>query len=51
MEFVSADPSVVRSIQQRVLLNAWLRARSQPRGLPPQPSTFTPTGSPANSLI
>jgi hypothetical protein len=50
MEFVSADPSVVRSIQQRVLLNAWLRARSQPRGLP-QPSTFTPTGSPANSLI
>jgi hypothetical protein len=34
MEFVSADPSVVRSIQQRVLLNAWLRARSQPRGLP-----------------
>jgi hypothetical protein len=34
MEFVSADPSVVRSIQQRVLLNAWLRARRQPSGLP-----------------
>jgi len=25
MEFVSANPSVVRSIKQRVLLNAWLR--------------------------
>lgn len=34
MEFVSADPSVVRSIQHRVLLNAWLRARRQPSGLP-----------------
>ena len=26
MEFVSANPSVVRSIKQRVLLNTWLRA-------------------------
>ncbi len=34
MEFVSADPSVVRSIQQRVLLNAWHRARRQPSALP-----------------
>lgn len=34
MEFASANPSVVRSIKQRVLLNAWLRARSLPHGLP-----------------
>jgi hypothetical protein len=36
MEFASANPSVVRSVKQRVLLNAWLRARTapQPRVLP-----------------
>jgi hypothetical protein len=34
MEFVSANPSVVRSIKQRVLLNAWLRAQREPRPLP-----------------
>lgn len=34
MEFESAHPSVVRSIKQRVLLNAWLRASRQPRTLP-----------------
>jgi hypothetical protein len=34
MEFESADPSVVRSIKQRELLNAWLRAHHQPRTLP-----------------
>jgi hypothetical protein len=31
MEFASANPSVVRSVKQRVLLNAWLRARAAPR--------------------
>jgi hypothetical protein len=34
MEFESANPSVVKSIKQRVLLNAWLRARRQPHVLP-----------------
>jgi hypothetical protein len=34
LEFESANPSVVRSIKQRVLLNAWLRAPRQPRSLP-----------------
>ena len=34
MEFVSANPSVVRSIKQRVLLNAWLGALRKPRPLP-----------------
>jgi hypothetical protein len=43
MEFVSADPSVVRSIKQRVLLNTWLRA---PRGSRPFPAIgdFHPDG-------
>jgi hypothetical protein len=31
MPFESANPSVVRSVKQRDLLNAWLRARSWPR--------------------
>ena len=31
LEFASANPSVVRSVKQRVLLNAWLRARAAPR--------------------
>ena len=34
MEFESADPSVVRSIKQRDLLNAWLRAAGKHRPLP-----------------
>src|SRR6478752_9198436 len=34
MEFESADPSVVRSIKQRDLLNAWLRAAGKLRTLP-----------------
>ena len=34
MEFGSADPSVVRSVKQRDLLNAWLRALRQPALLP-----------------
>jgi hypothetical protein len=34
MEFESANPSVVRSIKQRVLLNAWLRAQHEPASLP-----------------
>jgi hypothetical protein len=34
MEYASADPSVVRSIRQRVLLNAWLRALRTPNVLP-----------------
>jgi hypothetical protein len=34
MQFRSADPSVVRSVTQRVLLNAWLRALRLPDTLP-----------------
>jgi hypothetical protein len=34
MEFASADPSVIKSITQRVLLNAWLRASRRPNMLP-----------------
>jgi hypothetical protein len=34
MEFESANPSVVRSIKQRELLNAWLRAHGRRRPLP-----------------
>ena len=34
MKFESANPSVVRSIRQRELLNTWLRARVKPRTLP-----------------
>jgi hypothetical protein len=34
MQFNSANPSVVRSVKQRDLLNAWLRARGKHRILP-----------------
>ena len=34
MEFTSANPSVVRSVKQRELLNAWLRAAGTSRALP-----------------
>jgi hypothetical protein len=34
MEFASANPSVVRSIKQRVLLNTWLRAARKREPLP-----------------
>jgi hypothetical protein len=34
MQFTSGDPSVIRSIRQRVLLNHWLRAARQRQGLP-----------------
>jgi hypothetical protein len=34
MEFASANPSVVRSVKQRDLLNAWLRAFGKGRTLP-----------------
>lgn len=34
MEYARSDPSVVRSIRQRVLLNAWLRALRKPASLP-----------------
>lgn len=34
MDFESATPSIVKSIKQRVLLNAWLRAVRKPRALP-----------------
>ena len=33
-QYASSDPSVVRSIRQRVLLNAWLRALRKPKKLP-----------------
>ena len=35
MEFASADPSVVKSIRQRYLLNEWLRAAGKQRTMPP----------------
>ena len=41
MEFESADPSVVRSIKQRELLNTWLRAVAKHRPLP-LPANFQP---------
>ena len=34
MEFASANPSVVRSIKQPELLNAWLRAHNKRRTMP-----------------
>ena len=34
MEFTRSDPSVVRSIRQRYLLNTWLRAATRHRPLP-----------------
>jgi hypothetical protein len=34
MEFASANPSVIRSVKQRDLLNAWLRALGKQRALP-----------------
>ena len=34
MEFASSDPSVIRSIRQRYLLNTWLRAAATHRPLP-----------------
>ena len=34
MEFTSANPSVVRSVKQRDMLNAWLRALGKSRALP-----------------
>jgi hypothetical protein len=34
MEFTSANPSVVRSVKQRDLLNAWLRAPGKGGALP-----------------
>lgn len=34
MQFKSADPSIVRNIMQRVLLNAWLRAERVHQPLP-----------------
>jgi hypothetical protein len=34
MEFASANPSVIRSIKQRILLNAWLRMPRNADGLP-----------------
>lgn len=44
MHFRSADPSVVKSITQRVLLNAWLRAVRKPDALP-MPGDFHSDGS------
>jgi hypothetical protein len=43
MEFCNADPSVVKSIKQRVLLNAWLRTPRKPDALPVI-SDFQPDG-------
>jgi hypothetical protein len=34
MDFVSASPSVIRSIMQRVMLDAWRRAHRKPHHLP-----------------
>jgi hypothetical protein len=49
LDFASANPSVVRSIKQRVLLNAWLRALHKPRPLPAV-GEFQPDGI-ADELI
>jgi hypothetical protein len=43
LHFESADPSVVRSIKQRVLLNDWLRALGRGRPLPAL-ADFRPDG-------
>jgi hypothetical protein len=43
MEFQSANPSVVRSIKQRALLNAWTRALREPAPLPAL-ADFNPDG-------
>jgi hypothetical protein len=45
MEYASADPSVVRSIRQRVLLNAWLRALRTPNVLPVRADFDSEAGS------
>src|ERR1700761_1823909 len=42
MEFESANPSIVRSIKQRELLNWWLRARNMPRSRLPHIRDFHP---------
>lgn len=34
MEFISASPSIIRSIRQRELLNTWLRLRREHDGFP-----------------
>ena len=44
MDFLSANPSVVRSIKQRMLLNNWLRALRKPRALPSL-ADFRPDGA------
>jgi len=41
MQFESANPSVVRSVRQRDLLNAWLRALGKGRALP-APGDYQP---------
>ena len=41
MQFESANPSVVRSVRQRDLLNAWLRALGKGRALP-APGDYLP---------
>lgn len=43
MEFQSTNPSVVRAIKQRVLLNAWMRAQRRPDALPVV-ADFSPDG-------
>jgi hypothetical protein len=45
MKFESANPSVVKSIKQRVLLNAWLRMPRQQQALPAS-DDFQADGSP-----
>jgi hypothetical protein len=45
MEFASADPSVVKSITQRVLLNTWLRAQRKAGALPPLSDFHTDGGA------
>jgi hypothetical protein len=42
MEFTSANPSVVRSVRQRDLLNAWLRALGQRRAPLPAIADYHP---------
>jgi hypothetical protein len=49
LEFQSANPSVVKSIKQRDLLNTWLRLYARERVLPRIGES--PSGSPMNFRI
>ena len=47
MDFQSANPTIVKSIKQRDLLNTWLRLYAREQRVPPMGNT-SPTGSATN---